>query len=213
MRVLLTAGPTREPLDPVRFLGNRSSGRTGYALAAAFAEAGHEVLLVSGPSTLEIPEGVDFVPIETAREMFDAVKHHLPDRDAAVFTAAVADYRPATAASEKIKKAGERMTLELVRNPDILGSARAEFDFKGVLVGFAAETERIEEHARGKLERKRCDLVVANDVSQPGLGFDSSRNRWLLVFPHHSEALAEDDKHHLARHLVREVEVLVANRR
>lgn len=210
MRVLVTAGPTREALDPVRYLTNRSSGKMGYAMAGAFAHAGHQVLLVSGPTSLDVPDGVDFIPIESAEEMFAAVKRHIGRMDAAVFAAAVADYRPATVAEQKIKKAGEVLTLELVRTPDILGSVRSEFGFRGTLVGFAAETEDLLSNARGKLQRKGCDLVVANDVSKPGIGFDSDRNEVLLVFPDHVEAVPEDDKAHLASRLVREIERLAA---
>ena len=212
MRVIVTAGPTREPLDPVRYLTNRSSGKMGYALAHAFADAGHSVLLVSGPTDLDVPPGIDFVPVETAVEMHGAVSRHLPRMDAAVFAAAVADYRPASLSERKIKKTGETLTLELVRNPDILGDAREAMGFGGVLVGFAAETENLEANARDKLVRKHCDLIVANDVSRPGIGFDSDRNELLLVFPDHAVALPEDEKHHLAHRLVREVEALAAGR-
>ena len=201
MKLLITAGPTREPLDPVRYLTNRSSGKMGYALAAAAAERGHQVTLVSGPTSLDVPARVDFLPVETCREMFDAVRHHIGRTDAAIFAAAVADYRPAAASGHKIKKSGPGMTLELVRNPDILGAARGEFGFRGVLVGFAAETRHLEDHARAKLREKGCDLVVANDVSRPGLGFDSDRNQVLLVYPSRIAPLPIDTKEHLA-HLI-----------
>ncbi len=206
MKLLITAGPTREPLDPVRYLTNRSSGKMGYALAAAAAHEGHQVLLISGPANLDIPDGVDFLPVETAADMFEAVKHHIGRMEAAIFAAAVADYRPVVAAGQKIKKTGETLTLELVRNPDILGSCRSEFGFTGTLVGFAAETENLAAHARAKLEKKGCDLIVANDVSQPGIGFDSDRNQVLLVFPDRIESLPEDDKHHLAHRIIQIVE-------
>lgn len=212
MNVLLTAGPTREPLDPVRYLTNRSSGKMGYALARAFADAGHQVLLVSGPTELDVPNGVDFLPVETALEMFDAVRRHLFRMDAAVFCAAVADYRPAKASAQKMKKGDQSMTLEFVRNPDILGSARSEFGFNGTLIGFAAETQNLETYARAKLQRKGCDLIIANDVSRPGLGFDADRNELLLVYPNHTELVPEDEKHHLAPRLVREIEGLHATR-
>ncbi|MCW1884734.1 phosphopantothenoylcysteine decarboxylase [Luteolibacter flavescens] len=212
MRILVTAGPTREALDPVRYLTNRSSGKMGYAMADAFARAGHQVLLVSGPTSLEVPDGVDFLPIESADEMFGAVQRHIGRMDAAVFAAAVADYRPSVVADQKIKKTGETLTLELVRTPDILGSVRGDFGFTGTLVGFAAETENLLENARAKLARKGCDLVIANDVSKPGIGFDSDRNELLLVFPQHVEALPEDEKHHLAPRIVREIERLMAER-
>jgi len=205
LNILVTAGPTREAIDPVRFLSNRSSGRMGYAIAAAFAEEGHRVLLISGPTALDVPGGVDFLPVESAEEMHDAVARHIGRMEVAVFVAAVADYRPALVATDKIKKGEDTLMLELVRTPDILGSARGGLGFTGTLVGFAAETRDLLSNAREKLVRKGCDLIVANDVSQPGIGFDSDRNAVSLVYPDRIETLAEDDKHHLARHLYRAI--------
>ena len=205
MRILVTAGPTREPIDPVRFLTNRSSGKMGYELAAAFAHAGHQVLLVSGPTTLDVPDHVDFLPVESAAEMYQAVAHHLGRMDIAVFAAAVADYTPATVAPEKIKKSSATLTLELVKTPDILGSARSPLGFTGTLVGFAAETENLEANARHKLTRKGCDLIIANDVSKPGIGFDSDHNEVILVHPEHTEALPPASKHDLAHQLVQAI--------
>jgi phosphopantothenoylcysteine decarboxylase/phosphopantothenate--cysteine ligase len=205
VHILVTAGPTREPIDPVRFLTNRSSGKMGYELAAAFAHAGHTVLLVSGPTALDVPDRVDFLPVETAAEMHAAVANHLERMDIAVFAAAVADYTPSTVAPEKVKKSADTLTLELVKTPDILGSARTPFGFAGTLVGFAAETENLEANAREKLTRKRCDLIVANDVSKPGIGFDSDQNEILLVYPDHSEALPQASKHDLAHQLVQAI--------
>ncbi|MBN8418937.1 MAG: phosphopantothenoylcysteine decarboxylase [Verrucomicrobia bacterium] len=183
MRLLITAGPTREPIDPVRFLSNRSSGRMGYALAEAAHAAGHEVLLISGPVTLPAPSGVQIIRIETAREMFDAVRTHLPGCDSAIFSAAVADYRPAQIIPQKLKKSADTLTLELERTEDILGSVRSQFAFTGFLVGFAAETENLIAHAQDKLQRKGCDLIIANDVSQSGIGFDSLENEVTLCLP------------------------------
>lgn len=205
MNILVTAGPTREPIDPVRFLSNRSSGKMGYELAAAFAHAGHTVLLVSGPTALDVPDHVDFLPVETAAEMSSAVGHHIGRMDMAVFAAAVADYTPAVVAPEKIKKTGETLTLELIKTPDILGSARQPFGFTGTLIGFAAETENLEQNSRSKLTRKGCDLIIANDVSKPGIGFDSDHNEVLLVYPDHSEALPLATKHELAHQLVQAI--------
>jgi phosphopantothenoylcysteine synthetase/decarboxylase len=202
LNFLITAGPTREAIDPVRYLSNRSSGKMGYALAAAAARKGHHVLLVSGPTCLDVPDGVDFLPIESAREMFEAVENHINKTDAAIFAAAVADYRPASVPDQKIKKTGETLDLQLIRNPDILGSARSGFGFQGTLVGFAAETENLEANARDKLVRKSCDLIVANDVSRRDIGFDSSQNEVLLVFPDRSEPLPKDEKDHLAYHIL-----------
>lgn len=183
MHILITAGPTREPLDPVRYLTNRSSGRMGYALAEAARDEEYEVTLISGPVTLPAPEGIHLVKVETAREMYEAVQKHLSKADAAIFAAAVADYRPVVKAEQKIKKGAETLTLELERTEDILGSARSVFGFKGCLVGFAAETEKLIEHAQDKLTRKGCDLIIANDVSQPGIGFDSAENAVTLCLP------------------------------
>ena len=202
MKVLVTAGPTREPIDPVRFLTNRSSGKMGYTLAGAFLHEGHSVLLISGPTALDVPEGVDFIPVETASEMHAAVQRYIGKMDAAVFAAAVADHTPAQIAPQKIKKSGSTLTLELVRTADILGSARQPFGFTGTLVGFAAETQNLEVNAREKLVRKQCDLVIGNDVSQPGIGFDSDHNQVLLVYPDHTESLPFASKHDLSLQLV-----------
>ena len=181
MRFLITAGPTREPLDPVRYLSNRSSGKMGYALAAAASDAGHEVVLVAGPTALPDPRGASVVPVVTAAEMHAAVMAALPEVEVAIFAAAVADYRPQHAAGQKLKKSSETLTLVLERTPDILGGVRAT-GFRGVLVGFAAETENLMANATAKLTRKRCDLIVANDVSGVETGFDVDENEVVLVF-------------------------------
>ncbi len=212
MRFLITAGPTREAIDPVRYLTNRSSGRMGYALAGAARHEGHEVLLISGPTTLDVPPGVDFIPVETAQQMFDAVRDMVGGVDVAILCAAVADYRPVAVAGQKIKKEAEHLVLELERTPDILGSMRSPFGFGGVLVGFAAETQQVEEYARGKLTRKQCDMVVANDVSRTDIGFDSRENEVWLVFPEHSEALEKDTKEHIALHIVEHAAELARRR-
>lgn len=200
---LITAGPTHEPLDPVRYLTNRSSGKMGYALAGAAAHEGHRVTLISGPCAIEVPAGVDYLPVETAAEMYDAVSRYIGRSQVAIFAAAVADYRPVNVPTQKIKKTGDTLTLELVRNPDILGSAREIFGYKGTLIGFAAETENVEDNAREKLQRKGCDFVVANDVSRSDIGFDSSENEVSLVYPHHSEALPKDDKYQLSLEIIK----------
>lgn len=202
MKFLITAGPTREAIDPVRYLTNRSSGRMGYALAGAARHEGHEVLLISGPTTLDVPAGVDFIQVESAQQMYDAVGDMLKGVDVAILCAAVADYRPVACAEQKIKKNSESMVLELERTPDILGSMRSIFGFEGKLIGFAAETQNVVEYARGKLERKQCDFVVANDVSQPGIGFDSRENAVVLVYPDHEEYLEQDTKEHIAMHII-----------
>jgi phosphopantothenoylcysteine synthetase/decarboxylase len=202
VKLLITAGPTREPIDPVRYLTNRSSGKMGYAVADAAVHAGHRVLLISGPTELDVPAGVDFIPVETAAEMFSAVAAYLPGMDAAVFAAAVADYTPAAPAEQKIKKNIHNLSLELVKTRDILGSARGVMGFTGFLVGFAAETENIESNARLKLVAKGCDLIIANDVSRADIGFNSHENEALLVFPDRTEPFPKAPKHDLAIRIV-----------
>jgi len=172
---LLTAGPTQEDLDPVRFLSNRSSGRMGYAVAEAAAQRGAKVVLISGPTALETPAGVTRVDVRTAAEMLRAVEHHFAQATTAVFAAAVADYRPADVASEKIKKTAREMTLRLEQNPDILATVARKKENR-LIVGFAAETGKVAENARKKLAEKNADLIVANDVTAEGAGFDVDTN-------------------------------------
>ena len=173
--ILLTAGPTQEDLDPVRFLTNRSSGRMGYAVAEAAAQRGAKVIVISGPTTLETPAGVTRVDVRTAAEMLRAVEDHFAQATTAVFAAAVADYRPVVVAAQKIKKTAEEMTLRLEPNPDILATIARK---KGnrLVVGFAAETGKVAENARKKLAEKNADLIVANDVTAEGAGFDVGTN-------------------------------------
>jgi phosphopantothenoylcysteine decarboxylase/phosphopantothenate--cysteine ligase len=178
-RVVVTAGPTREPIDPVRFISNRSSGRMGYALAAAAARRGAHVILVSGPTTLVPPAAAVFVPVQTAEEMREAVLQHTARASIVIKAAAVADYRVRRPAVQKIK-GKQDLTLELTPNPDILAevAARAE---AGFVVGFAAETHDLLANARAKLEAKGIDLLVANDVSRRDIGFDAEDNEVLLI--------------------------------
>jgi phosphopantothenoylcysteine decarboxylase/phosphopantothenate--cysteine ligase len=173
--VLLTAGPTQEDLDPVRFLTNRSSGRMGYAIAEAAAQRGAKVILISGPTALETPAGVTRVDVRTAAEMLKAVEENLTEATTTIFAAAVADYRPAEAAAQKLKKTGAEFTLRLEPNPDILATIARK---KGnrLIVGFAAETDKVAENARKKLQEKNADLIVANDVTAEGAGFDVDTN-------------------------------------
>lgn len=177
MKALVTAGPTREAVDPVRFLSNRSSGKMGYALAQAAIEAGFEVALVSGPVSLTPPDGLsEFVPVVSAADMAEAVHQRFPDCDLAIFCAAVADYRPAHPAEFKIKKGTGPLILELERTEDILASCGAEKRTGQILVGFAAETNDIETNALDKLRRKNADWIVANDVSKADRGFAGGEN-------------------------------------
>ncbi len=198
-RFVVTAGPTLEPLDPVRFLGNRSSGRMGFAMAEALAAAGAEVTLVAGPVQRPTPSGVERIDVTTAREMHDAVFAALP-ADGFVGVAAVADYRPAEVATAKIKKNDEHLTVDLVRNPDILADVAAS-DPRPFTVGFAAETDDLEANARAKLGRKKLDLIAANEVGA-GRGFDRTDNT-LQVFSRSARwDLASGPKTELARKLV-----------
>jgi phosphopantothenoylcysteine decarboxylase/phosphopantothenate--cysteine ligase len=201
VRLLVTAGPTREPIDPVRFVGNRSSGRQGYAVAEEAAKRAADVTLVSGPVSLAVPFGVRCVRVETAVEMRDAVMAAYPETDAVVMTAAVADLRPAEPAPGKLKKDGAPDVLRLERTDDILAGLGAQ---KGdrVLVGFAAETGDVITHARGKLAAKNLDLVVANDVSEPGVGFDSRVNRVVFVSADGEEPMPVMDKRAVASALL-----------
>src|SRR5579863_8725715 len=178
--ILITAGPTQEPLDPVRYLSNRSSGKMGYALAEAAAERGARVILVSGPVTLAAPARVELIPVRTAVEMRQAVMDHLEQATMVIKAAAVADYHRANPPQQKVKKTAARLSLELDPTPDILAELGRK---KGdrLLVGFAAETENLVEEARRKLASKNCDMVVANLVAQPGIGFESDENEVVLV--------------------------------
>jgi len=211
MTYLITAGPTIEPIDPVRYITNRSSGKMGYSIAEAAANHENRVILISGPTHLDVPEGVDYLPVETAAEMYEAVQKWIAKADVAIFTAAVADYRMNEVAENKIKKAGETLTLELVKNPDILGSTRDVFEFTGTLVGFAAETESVIPNAQSKLQKKGCDLIVANDVSLPGIGFDSDQNLIHLVTPDEVQDVPQGSKHELAHIIIEKIEKLRAN--
>lgn len=180
LSVLITAGPTREAIDPVRYLSNQSSGKMGYALAEAAAAAGARVTLVSGPVALACPPGVERLAVTSAEEMCACCLERVAESDIFVAAAAVADYRVAQVAGQKIKKGAEHLQLDLVRNPDILATL-ASHPQRPFCVGFAAETEQLEAHARAKLKAKKLDLMIANDVSRPGLGFDSDDNAVLLM--------------------------------
>ncbi len=202
MRILITAGPTREPLDPVRFISNRSTGKMGFALAEAAVEAGHEVTLIAGPVTLPTPTGVNRIDIETALEMLDAVQGALPTADIYISCAAVADWRPAVRSETKLKKSEMTGTLLLERNPDIL---KTILPLKGnkVFVGFAAETGEPTAEATRKLKEKGLDLIAANDVTAPGAGFGTETNRVTLLFPDGTrEILPLQSKLDIARRII-----------
>lgn len=201
LNVLITAGPTREPIDPVRYLSNRSSGRMGYALARACAEAGSAVTLVSGPVHIAAPSGVTLVPVTTAQEMANAVMASIEETDVFIASAAVADYRCADTAAQKIKKSSAELTLRLTANPDILAEVSQRVS-RPFTVGFAAETEEVLARAREKLSRKSLDMIAANDVGQPGLGFDSDENALHVLWAGGEAVFARTRKDALARQLV-----------
>ena len=180
--VLVTAGPTREPIDPVRYISNRSSGKMGYAIAEAARRRGATVTLVSGPTALPAPNGIAVTRVDTAEQMHAAVMERLGAHQIVIKAAAVADYAPATVAERKIKKeaSGEGLTLELRRNADILAEI-GKRNPRPFIVAFAAETDAVEQHAREKLQRKGADLIVANDVADSSIGFDSDQNEVLVI--------------------------------
>lgn len=212
VRALVTAGPTREPLDPVRFISNRSTGLMGYAVACALVERGAGVILVSGPTVLPCPAGAELVPVETARQMYAAVMERFAECDLVIKAAAVADYRPAAAAEQKLKKEASRTMLELQPNPDILEELGRRKD-KRVLVGFAMETERAGEHARKKLQRKSLDLIVLNDLTVPGAGFASLTNQVCIINREgQAEALPMMSKELLAHRILDRVRPLLSGR-
>ncbi|WP_417502539.1 bifunctional phosphopantothenoylcysteine decarboxylase/phosphopantothenate--cysteine ligase CoaBC [Marinobacter sp.] len=201
-RVVITAGPTREPIDPVRYISNHSSGKMGYALAAAARDAGAKVVLVSGPVNLEAPAGVDVRAVVTAEDMLKAASLAVDEGcDLFVATAAVADYRPENCASNKIKKSNETMTLPLTRNPDTLATIAARSDAP-FTVGFAAETSDVARYAKDKMQRKKLHMIVANDVSAPGLGFNSDDNAVTVFWSGGQETIGPDTKKRIASRLI-----------
>ena len=202
LHVLITAGPTIEAIDPVRYISNHSSGKQGYALAEAAIDAGAKVTLVSGPTRLDIPERVHFIGVESARDMLDAVLAHIDDADIFIGVAAVADYRPATVQEQKIKKTDDNaMTLKLVQNPDILKTV-AERKQRPFTVGFAAETENLIEHATAKLKRKRLDMIIANNVANTTIGFSADDNETLVITTTGTSEISKMRKSGLARKLI-----------
>ncbi|WP_295916689.1 bifunctional phosphopantothenoylcysteine decarboxylase/phosphopantothenate--cysteine ligase CoaBC [Anaerovibrio lipolyticus] len=206
IKVLVTAAGTYEPIDPVRYIGNRSSGKMGYAIAEAAKKRGAEVILVSGPSALTPPEGVEFIGVESAAEMRDAVMEHFSEADMIIKAAAVADYRVRNASDQKIKKNDEELTLVLEKNPDILKELGEKKRTGQILVGFAAETKNLLEYARAKLEKKNLDMIVANDVSRKDAGFNTDTNVVKLLYRNGAiEELPIMTKHKLADELLNRV--------
>lgn len=213
-KIVITAGPTQEPLDPVRFITNHSSGKMGYALAQAAAEKGYKVKLVSGPTNIPVPSAVEIIKVKTASDMLNAVLHEIEDSDIFIGCAAVADFRSKVISRNKIKKTDdtESLILELVKNPDIIKEVANLH--KTFTVGFAAETTNVVEYAKSKLVKKDLDLIIANDVSDSSIGFNSDQNRVSLVFKDLStEDLPLMNKQDLARVLIDKIESQLGKKR
>ena len=201
MTFLITAGPTREPIDPVRYISNRSSGKMGYAIAEAALDAGHDVILISGPVNLAPPRDAKFISVSTSDEMFDAVHQHADSSNICVLCAAVADYKPAQVSPVKIKKCAAQVSLELVPTRDILQSLGLQEDRKFLLVGFAAETDHLEANAAKKLREKNCDIIVANDAR---IAMETDENELLILFRDgETKKISRSSKKNLARELVK----------
>ena len=209
--VLITAGPTREAIDPVRYISNHSSGKMGFALANAAAQLGAKVTLVSGPVSLNTPAGVERINVASAQEMHDAVMAHAPNHDAFISCAAVADYRPENVASQKLKKTenNDQMAINMVKNPDIVATVANMTEQRPFTVGFAAETNDVETYARGKLLKKNLDMICANDVSVEGQGFNSNDNAITLFWPQGEQALALESKEALSFRILEKMHELM----
>ncbi|MEZ9859146.1 bifunctional phosphopantothenoylcysteine decarboxylase/phosphopantothenate--cysteine ligase CoaBC [Vibrio splendidus] len=209
--VLITAGPTREAIDPVRYITNHSSGKMGYALAEAAAKQGATVTLISGPVSLATPNKVNRIDVDSAQQMFDAVTANAAQHDIFISCAAVADYRPETIADQKLKKVDGKddMTIQMVKNPDIVASVASMSEGRPFTVGFAAETQDVEKYARGKLERKNLDMICANDVSVEGQGFNSSSNELHLYWEDGDKSLPLDSKDTLGFQILDQIQQLI----
>ncbi|MEZ9882882.1 bifunctional phosphopantothenoylcysteine decarboxylase/phosphopantothenate--cysteine ligase CoaBC [Vibrio splendidus] len=209
--VLITAGPTREAIDPVRYITNHSSGKMGYALAEAAAKQGATVTLISGPVSLATPSKVNRIDVDSAQQMFDAVSANAAQHDIFISCAAVADYRPETIADQKLKKVDGKddMTIQMVKNPDIVASVASMSEGRPFTVGFAAETQDVEKYARGKLERKNLDMICANDVSVEGQGFNSSSNELHLYWKDGDKSLPLDSKDTLGFQILDQIQQLI----
>ncbi|EHH1186152.1 bifunctional phosphopantothenoylcysteine decarboxylase/phosphopantothenate--cysteine ligase CoaBC [Vibrio vulnificus] len=211
--ILITAGPTREAIDPVRYITNHSSGKMGYALAQAAMQLGANVTLISGPVSLPTPVNVNRINVDSAQEMYDAVMAQASDHDIFISCAAVADYRPATIAEQKLKKTddSDEMTITMVKNPDIVASVSAMTENRPFTVGFAAETNDVEVYARRKLEKKKLDLLCANDVSVEGQGFNSSDNAITLYWSQGEKALPLNSKAALSMEILKQIQTLMGH--
>ncbi len=202
--VIITAGPTREAIDPVRYISNHSSGKMGYALATAAQEAGAHVVLISGPVQLAAPDRIERIDVESAQQMLEAVEAQLPQADIFIGAAAVADYRPADLATQKIKKNNDEMNIHLIKNPDIIATVAAKPD-KPFTVGFAAETQNVLAYARGKLEKKNLDMIIANDVSNKDIGFNSDDNAIIIIDKDQEKECPQASKYQLAQQIINHI--------
>ncbi|MBV1869680.1 MAG: bifunctional phosphopantothenoylcysteine decarboxylase/phosphopantothenate--cysteine ligase CoaBC [Gammaproteobacteria bacterium] len=200
-KVVITAGPTREALDPIRFISNHSSGKMGFALARAAIAAGAQTIIIAGPVHQETPDGAERINTVTAKGMYQASLEHAPDADIFIATAAVADYRPLQRADQKIKKSAEQISIELTRNPDII-AAVAALSEKPFTVGFAAETNDLISYAKGKLQNKKLDLIVANDVARSDIGFNSDQNAVTVISADKHQNLTQANKDQIAEQLI-----------
>jgi phosphopantothenoylcysteine decarboxylase / phosphopantothenate---cysteine ligase len=211
-RVLITAGPTREPIDPVRFISNRSSGKMGFAVAQAAREAGAQVVMICGPVALATPPGVQRIDVESAADMLAAVQAQVRPADIFISTAAVADYRPAQAADHKIKKTEESLALQMARTADIIGTLAAGATRPAFVVGFAAETDAVEQNARSKMLRKNLDMIAANEVGH-AKAFDCADNELIVLWRNGRKLLPRNAKTQLARELIELIAAVFAERR
>lgn len=209
--ILITAGPTREAIDPVRYISNHSSGKMGYALAQAAQEMGAHVILISGPVSLSTPDRVTRINVESALEMLDAVMEHLNSCDIFIGAAAVADYRPANVSDQKIKKNQDEMHISLTKNPDIISLVAAS-DNKPFTIGFAAETQDVLGYARSKLERKNLDMIIANDVSNKEIGFNSDDNAVIIVDKNSQTEFSQANKYHLSQKIIQHISKKLFNK-
>lgn len=203
--ITITAGPTREPLDPVRFISNHSSGKMGYALAEAALLLGANVNLISGPVTIKAPTGANLINIESAEQLLNEALVYAPQSDAFIGCAAVADYRAGEVATQKIKKQGDELTLTLVKNPDVIAAVANIEKNRPYTVGFAAETQNVESYAKGKLVNKNLDMICANDVSQSGLGFNSDQNALTLYWQNKQLELPVSSKSTIALKVIEQL--------
>jgi len=201
VNLVVTAGPTREAIDPVRYISNHSSGKMGYAIAEAARDAGARVTLISGPVNLKAPERMNTLKIDSARDMLEAALQHIDECQIFIAAAAVADYRPLNVANQKIKKAGDSIEMTMIKNPDVVATV-AQHPQRPFTVGFAAETQAVEEYARGKLENKNLDMIVANDVSRDDIGFNSDTNAATVLWREGQQSFDSMSKHTMARQLI-----------